>query len=1068
MIELIIICVIVGAGFFFQKKYKPTTTKYASTAYVLWFFSIFGLLGFHRHYLGKYGTGCLWMFTCGCFGIGALVDLLTLSNQVNNHNTALRANLFSQTQNQQRNTQINFQATSYNQTTAQQIKPLQSHNAAKKEQPIKQELASDIIKTVNRTQTHLQAIEVIEESSTINVSDRSSSIQPEEKKIEQTENVVISEDIPSEITVSKIYDTEASVVQHLSRDVGKITKLSGKIGSGELKLFIALPDWKKLPLNFLPTLSFEFELDNKYNLLIVHSSNKTIASLKKGDSLKISFEDGNFIEKKFGAGRNLNGTSVNNVIFLTALELKTLSENLVSGIENISVLRIPYEFTEVNNEQYANSAEGKQLLKIICEKLVEVNQTLKKTINNHSLLQSSIEDNNETLINSTLSDTTPSLVIENTGKEIGSVIQSSIEVKEETVSNSISTDAIFSTTIENTDREIGSVIQSFTDSKKTDTIESVSEIPEDDSIIDVTDETYEIRPDSDLFKFEPGVPHWAHQYVYSFSDLINATPSQKQFYFRFKNSFITGVYYDLEGNSNYCFILLFNLLDEYDNHKSITLLEKNLDILGTYYPKTKSYAESFLRAKKNVNINNTDTSGFTGEERYSYHNSFIDYDTFNWRNKYKKSLNLSEGDVTLLNKIWYPSNIFTNIEYCCKEIIKLYLATISKLQEAFKVDGTTLEDELFSIADLVARKHYRYRTGSQNYKYSIEPTTNELYNTVFKFCENCVRDVYGHKRKLNTMLKYSHDEVKTAFEEKIVLKLDTILPTLITSITPPDDATELELNTQNTVRWKSKFAEITTNFSGTAEAFVETMIALGNANKNNPSVENIFFEASKFIAKQSKEAALKLYVYYLHYDLKSATFDNKQLTKTVQKSLFNTNEQLHTFEQIISELINDKNLEKALYAVPNVYSVKRKKIQLDRTTIKEVQQLHSGTVELLNEYLRDDFEDDNNTIKAEEISTEEIQIEITQKTETAHHSIYLSELPFNSDQISVLELFSKNSLSILQSEMEEFAKSKGIFKNQIIESINETCYETLDDVLIEEDDDYYTILPEYYNKIKAL
>lgn len=1032
MLEFIVISIIVGAGFFFQKKYTPKTIKYSGTAYVLWFFSIFGLLGFHRHYLGKYGTGCLWMFTCGCFGIGALVDLLTLTNQVNNHNNALNKNPFPVNQNKNVNTPTNFQATTYNQTTAQQIKPLASSNTPIKEQPIKQNFADDIIKTINKSQTDLQSIEVIVESTTISVSDRSYAIksQPQEIKIEQTEKVIISEELPSEIEVSKIYDTEAAVVQNLSRDVGKITKLSGKIGSSELKLYIALPDWKKLSINFLPTLSIEFELDNKYNYLIVHSSNKTIASLKKGDSLKICFEDGSFIEKKFGAGRNLNGKSVNNVIFLTDLELKTLSENKVNGIENLSVLRMPFEFTEIKNEQYANSAEGKQLFKIICQKLVEINSSLKNS--NHSVPQSFTEDNKETLINSTGNGTNSSSAAENTYKEIGSVIQS------------------------------------LTDSKQVDTIEPVSEIPKDDSVIDVTDETYIIKPDSDLIKYEPGVPYWKHQYVYSYNELNAASEEQKKFYIIFRSNFINRKYYDLEGNNNYAFILLFDLLKDFDSHKIISILEKDLSLLGTFYPKTKSYAELFLRAKKDVKVKDSDSLSFTTEDKYSYHNSFVDYDTFNWRNKYKKSLNLSENDTKFLEKVLYPNNNFTNIEYCCTEIIKLYIATIAELKKLYKAEETTLEDDLIDIADIVVRKHYKYRSGSQNYKYAIQPATNELYNTIFKYCENSVREAYGHKPKINTALKYNNDDVKTAFESKIVLKLDTILPTLVTSISQPDDTTELELNTQNTVRWKSKFAEITANFSGNAEDFTEAIIALGNSNKNNPSVENIFFEASKYIAKQSKEAALKLYIYYLHHDLKSATFDNKQLTKTVQKSLFSTNEQLHSFEQIISELINDKNLDKALNAVTNVYAVKRKKIQLDRTTIKEVQQLHSGTVELLNEYLRDDFEDDNNAIKAEEINTEEIQIEITQKTENAHHSIYLPELSFTNEHISVLELFTKNSLSILQSEMEEFAKAKGIFKNQIIESINETCYETLDDVLIEEDDDYYTILPEYYNKIKAL
>jgi hypothetical protein len=48
-----------------------------------------------------------------------------------------------------------------------------------------------------------------------------------------------------------------------------------------------------------------------------------------------------------------------------------------------------------------------------------------------------------------------------------------------------------------------------------------------------------------------------------------------------------------------------------------------------------------------------------------------------------------------------------------------------------------------------------------------------------------------------------------------------------------------------------------------------------------------------------------------------------------------------------------------------------------------------------------------------------------------------------------------------------FAKSKGIFKNQLIESINEICYDFLDDVLIEEEDDYYTINRNYFQTISV-
>jgi hypothetical protein len=591
----------------------------------------------------------------------------------------------------------------------------------------------------------------------------------------------------------------------------------------------------------------------------------------------------------------------------------------------------------------------------------------------------------------------------------------------------------------------------------------------DDSIIDVTDQSYRINSNNNLKKYSSGVPYWAHHYVYSYSELNSASVEQKKFYSIFKINFLNGEYFDLEGNTNYAFILLFDLLNEYDSHKDISKLESQLKILGQCYPKTKSYGISFLIEKMELNGYSDDVSRLRADDRYGYQNYNSNYDYDYWRlgSKYKSKLNLNDEEVSLLNKLWYPSNNFCSIEFCCLEVLKLYIAVISELKAKYESEGTTIEKEFTFVADVIARKHFKYRNGSQNYKYSIESTTNEFYSIIFKHCENAVRESYGHKRKLNADTYYTNEEAKSEFESKIISKVAELLPTLISKVAIPDEATELELNSQTTSRWKIKFEELTTNFQSNSSAFIEDIIELGKVNKKNPSIENIFFEASKFIAKYDKVASLKLYVHYLYHDLKSATFDNKQLTKTIQKSLFKTNEQLHDFEQIVSELIKDKNLDKALNAVPKIYEVKRKKIQLDRTTIKEVQQQHSGTVELLNEYLRDEFEDENNTILSQEISSEEIKIEIIQKNEESHQSIFLSELSLNPTHISILELFSKNNFSIPQIEIEEFAKSKGVFKNQVIESINETCYEVLDDVLIEEEDEYYTIIPEYFQKIST-
>ena len=274
-----------------------------------------------------------------------------------------------------------------------------------------------------------------------------------------------------------------------------------------------------------------------------------------------------------------------------------------------------------------------------------------------------------------------------------------------------------------------------------------------------------------------------------------------------------------------------------------------------------------------------------------------------------------------------------------------------------------------------------------------------------------------------------------------------------------DVESEIKINNYNRTRYKTKLKDLAFIFdSNRIDDYSKEIIELEIRNKENPFIENIYFEASKFISN---------YIKYLYHDLKSVTFDNKQLTKTIQKNLFKTNEQLHNFQAIISELINDRNLEKALQELTKIYKVKRKKIQLDSISIKEVQKQHSGTVELLNEYLKDDYEDENNTIKTQEINNEEIKIEITQKTTEIQQSIYIynSVLRLTEINSTALEYFEKSNFSISKLELEAFAKSKGVFKNQLIESINEACYEFLDDVLIEEEDEHYTINTDYYQRI---
>jgi TerB-C domain len=596
-------------------------------------------------------------------------------------------------------------------------------------------------------------------------------------------------------------------------------------------------------------------------------------------------------------------------------------------------------------------------------------------------------------------------------------------------------------------------------------------VSRNDSIIDVTNEVYVIpqpaeqKAEQPTISKKPGlsVPFWNHQYVYSYSELKEATKKQREFYVFLKNQFLNEVFVDIERNSNYVFILLFDLLREYEDHKNIIKLEKQLKLLGQFYPVTKRYTISFLIEKMEARGDIEEVARLNEDLRYGY--DAQNYWSFG--NKYKIKLNLSDDDVKLLNRLYNPNNNFCEIEFCCHEIIKLYLSTIKRLQKSFIEEGTSFKEQILFLTDLIARKQFRYRLNSQNYKYSIESSAGEIYLSIFKYCENAVRETYGHKRKLNADGYFTNSEVKNEFETRIGIKILEIIASELPRVAAPDEATEIELYAQNPTRWKIKFEKLTANFKHNGKQFVDDVLQLGKLNKRNPSVENIFFEGSKFIAPISSESALNLYVYYLHYDMQSATFDNKKLTKTIQKSLFKTSEQLRDFEIIIGEFINDKNLEKALSEIPKIYAVKRKKIQLDTAVIKNVQEQHSGTVGLLNEFLQDEYEDETTTIKTSELNDEELKIEITPKAETVTASIYTDNIAFTPLQLITLEMFSKNNFALSITELETFAKLNAAFKNQLIDSLNEICYDILDDVLIEEEDDYFSISEDYYRKLLA-
>lgn len=452
--------------------------------------------------------------------------------------------------------------------------------------------------------------------------------------------------------------------------------------------------------------------------------------------------------------------------------------------------------------------------------------------------------------------------------------------------------------------------------------------------------------------------------------------------------------------------------------------------------------------------------------------------------QHRKKLGLTAQQVEWLDKFWTPQNVFMAIKGCCLATMRLYLQALPALETALQSTGTSLAQVVGAAQQEVLRVRraapnpYGYSWNDYDERYLREQVEATVYSTLFRRCENVVREAYNNKRKLAAEFSGMDAALAAELEKQLGQPLDALLPGLVTSIQAPDEATEVALNLQNVTRWKQQLDQLAEALSpGTSAAFVAGVNRLGQHNARNPALENIYFEASKLVAKYDREHALRFYVQYVYHDLNSVTINSKPLAKTIQKSLFPQPDQLQRFEALVSQLVQDKDLAQALDQVPAVYARQRRKIELDLSAIREVQHQHAGTVELLNEYLQDEAEPAVATIPtpvtvpagAKNKPDEEIQLTVSAPAPavptTTTSGAFAGAWGLSATQQALLARFGEQALTLPQAEVEAFARQHGALRNQLIDSINEQCYEQLDDVLIEEDGDTYTIYESYYQQL---
>ncbi|MDR3007204.1 MAG: hypothetical protein LBV59_04675 [Sphingobacterium sp.] len=449
------------------------------------------------------------------------------------------------------------------------------------------------------------------------------------------------------------------------------------------------------------------------------------------------------------------------------------------------------------------------------------------------------------------------------------------------------------------------------------------------------------------------------------------------------------------------------------------------------------------------------------------------YDDYLLGKRYKDKMGLSKAQVSLLNKLTGVNNVFLEVEGCCIDTIALFLSGEKKLRANLTKKDSNLKKEIENLVESARKISRVTKEGAwmfdsyYNQKYVNDIISQQVYYTIFKRAETLVREKWGHKRKVSGDFSQTFTGLSDIFEERIGSDVNTILENLKSSIKDPDLATEIELNRMNTTRWKSKFDVLKSSVKQeNIVEFGQEIHTLFEENQLNPSAENIYYEACKIAYTIDKNEAIKLYLHYLYADLRSDKIDDKQLTKTIHKTLFKNDHHEQAFNDIIQQLKKDRNLATAIEKVDSIYAPIRRKIELNIEAIKTVQEQDKNTVELLNNYLQDEEEIIENApvVFSSDQEGTAADVEPTEiKSDT--DNLFVDELDLSLDQRELIGLFTANSFELTQEYLANFCKSRGLRSGPMINDINEICYEILDDTLIEERDEEYLDMNEDYYKM---
>jgi len=442
-----------------------------------------------------------------------------------------------------------------------------------------------------------------------------------------------------------------------------------------------------------------------------------------------------------------------------------------------------------------------------------------------------------------------------------------------------------------------------------------------------------------------------------------------------------------------------------------------------------------------------------------------------------KRLELECKQKFYLEAIPFYPNIFTEIDQCLDETIKLYIKSITYvLDKSNEYDRKSVLNAFNS-----APKKNEY--GGYN-QAIYESGMSKILQALFSISQNRIKESYQHSRFEDITYK------KGYLTKKLGKEIKEELEVLLSSYEPevPTKETQIALNAKNKTKWKNELKNLLgsnldlSNLKQKCDELLEL-------NSRNASQYLIYFELCKNFAKKSKTASL--WYYYKYYELlafKNGDLfnspDPKPLPASIIKIIFERDEKkLKQFEIICKTRNPLNNSEEAKKEeIKGLFRIKRKELKLDLSETQKAHQSHTEMTAKLNQVLQEEEvlknqqeEEPTQVLKnpKPEINQKQSTIEVNNKTASLQDFFATgsdstnqnSDIDFNEIETEFLALFRKNNFQLNDSQVSDFAKSQKQFKNSLIKKINQKFYEVYEDNLIEQEDKNYLISNHNQNLI---